>query len=174
MIFNKTSFKGLYLINTSPFVDERGEFSRIFCSREFKKKKLRNIVQANHSVNKYKHTLRGLDFQIGKYAEDKIVYGIKGKIWDCVVDLRKKSNTFGKYFGIYLSENDNQLLYVPRGFAHGFLTLKNNTEVIYFSTNFYKNDHERGVRWNDKKFQIKWPKKPKIISQKDKNYLDYN
>ncbi len=173
MKFMKTKFKDLTIIELNEFKDNRGKFKRIFCSSLFKKNRLNNFVQVNHSVNKSKGTLRGFHYQKGKFAEDKLVYCIKGSIWDCVIDLRKKSKTYLKVFGIKLDGGSNTMLYVPKGFAHSFLTLKDNSEVIYFSSNFYDPASEGGVRYNDSKFKIKWPIKPKLISDKDKTFPDF-
>jgi dTDP-4-dehydrorhamnose 3,5-epimerase len=173
MKFIKTNIKNLFIIQLNQFKDNRGEFKRIFCSNLFKLNKLNKFVQVNHSINKHKGTLRGFHLQTGKFAEDKLVYCIKGAIWDCVIDLRKKSKTYLKVFGIKLDENSNKMLYVPRGFAHSFLTLKDLSEVIYFSSNFYDPASESGIRYNDKKFKIKWPIKPRIVSEKDQNFSDF-
>ena len=173
MEFIKTNIRNLYIIKLNQFKDNRGEFKRIFCSNIFRSNRLNNFVQVNHSINKFKGTLRGFHFQNGKFAEDKLVYCIKGSIWDCVIDLRKKSKTYLKVFAIKLDDNNNKMLYVPKGFAHSFLTLKDNSEVIYFSSNFYDPASEAGIRYNDKKFKIKWPIKPRLISEKDQNFADF-
>ncbi len=175
MQFIETSLKDAYIIRLDKIEDERGFFARIFCKKEFKEKGLdNNIAQINNSFNKYRFTLRGLHYQISPKAETKMVRCIQGKIYDVIIDLRIDSPTFMKWSGIILSSENKDMLYVPKGFAHGFLTLEDNVEVIYFSTEYYSPDHERCVRWNDPVFSIEWPTKPLVISEKDKNAPDFN
>ena len=168
MIIKSTPLNGAYIIKLKKKNDKRGFFSRIFCSKEFLKKKLeKNFVQFNYSFSKQKHTLRGMHYQIPPFAETKLIKCIKGEIFDVILDLRINSKTFGKSFSTVLSANNKKMIYVPKGFAHGFLTLKKNSEVLYFVTSPYKKTHEKGVRFNDPKFCIHWPNSPKIISNKD-------
>lgn len=169
MIFKETKLKGNYLINLEIKKDERGFFARYFCKKEFYKKGLNtNWLQINNSFSKNIGTLRGLHYQKEPYSEIKLVRCLKGAIWDVVVDLRENSKTFGKWFGTKLSEKNRTMMYVPKGFAHGFITLNSNSEVLYLVSNYFSADFEKTLIWNDKKVGIDWPIKPKIISNKDK------
>ena len=175
MIFTETPLKGAYRIDLDKKGDDRGFFARLFCVNEFEKNGLNNkIVQINNSLSRDKGTLRGIHYQLKPKAENKIVRCIKGSLYDVIVDIREDSETFGKWFGIELSEENRTMLYVPEGFGHGFLTLQENTEAFYLVTEFYAPDYERGIRWNDPYFNIKWPIEPLIISEKDKNHPDFN
>lgn len=164
-----------YLIQTTPFKDERGSFGRVFCAEEFKKFNLdTNIVQINQSESVEKGTLRGLHFQLQPMSEVKIIKCIKGSIYDVMIDLRPASKTYKKWVGFKLTADNHQLLYIPKGFAHGFLTLEKNSAIIYFVTQYYSKEYERGIRWNDPIFSISWPFEPAIISDRDKNHPDFN
>ncbi len=174
MNFKKTKFKDVLVIEKTPFEDERGLFSRTYCEKEFSKEGFFNkFVQTNLSISKEKNTLRGMHMQIGEYAEDKLVQCINGKILDVIVDLREDSETFGEHFSIELSDSNNLMLLVPRGFAHGFLTLEDDAKVLYQVSNFYEPSSERGYRWNDPFFNIKWPCEKPIISEKDSSWNDF-
>ena len=168
MNIKKTFIKDLYILTQSKKLDNRGFFSRVYCSKLLNKR-FKTVRQINKSFSKNKFTLRGLHFQTHPLAEDKIVICIKGSIYDVAVDLRKKSKTYGKWKSIILSENNNKMFLIPKGFAHGFLTLKNNTEVLYLVSQYYNKESERGYIYNDPYFSIKWPYKPKVISTKDKS-----
>lgn len=175
MIFQETFLKGAYIIELEKKTDERGFFARAFCKKEFGSFDLYNeIVQINNSFSRFKGTLRGMHYQIGKKAEDKIIRCFSGSLYDVIIDLRPNSPTFGKWFGIELSSENRKMLYVPKGFAHGFITLEDNTEVFYLVTEYYSPSYERGIRWNDPFFKIKWPIEPVIISEKDNNFPDFN
>ncbi len=168
--FKKTKIKGLYLIKPKIFKDDRGDFFRYFCSNEYKKIFFRNkILQTNICTNKKKGILRGLHYQRKPDDETKIVTCISGEIYDVAVDLRKNSKTFMKYFGTILSEKNKNILLIPRGFAHGYITLKKNSTIVYLVDANYSPIAEKGIRYNDKRINIKWPIKPKYISKKDKN-----
>lgn len=172
MNFKKTKLKGNYLIDLKKNKDERGFFSRYFCKKEFSSLNLNTKwVQINNSFTKKARTLRGLHFQTSKFSEVKLIRCIKGTIWDVVVDLRKESKTFGKWFGTILSEENRTMMYVPKNFAHGFISLSPNTELIYLVSNYYVPESEKTLVWNDKDIAIKWPINPKIISKKDRNGL---
>jgi dTDP-4-dehydrorhamnose 3,5-epimerase len=164
--FKKTKIKDLEIIHYNKFKDFRGFFSRLYCAQNFKKR-FSKIVQINFSFSKDKFTLRGLHFQNHPNSEDKVVKCIKGKIFDVAVDLRKNSNTYGKWVSVVLSEKNNKMFLIPKGFAHGFMTLENNCEIMYFVSNYYKKKKESGIRYNDSFFNIKWPANPKKISKKD-------
>ena len=169
MEFEKIKLSNAYIINLKKINDERGYFSRIFCNKELKKIGFnKNIKQVNHSFTKKKSTLRGLHFQYPPKSEIKIIRCISGEIWDVIVDIRKASKTYGKSFGVKLNSKFQKMIIVPEGFAHGFITLQNNCEVLYYVTEYFSKKHEGILRWNDDFHDIKWPIKPRIISDKDK------
>lgn len=171
MIFSETKLKGAYSIKLEPLEDERGFFARTFCQKEFKKYNLNTtIAQANISYNKYKGTLRGLHMQVAPYEESKLIKCVRGAIYDVIVDLRENSATFRQWIAVELTTSNYQMLYVPEGFAHGFITLQDETEVSYQMNQFYTPGFEKGFRWNDPALNIKWPILPSIISDKDKNF----
>jgi len=171
MKFQETKIKGLYIIEPELKVDERGYFARIFCKKEFAKIGLKfEIVQINRSSNLKKGTLRGMHFQKPPKAEDKIVQCLKGAIYDVAIDLRKDSKTFGRWIAVELTEENRKMFFIPKGFAHGFQSLRDNSEILYFMSEFYFPEHESGVRWNDPFFNIVWPIKNPILSEKDKNW----
>jgi dTDP-4-dehydrorhamnose 3,5-epimerase len=166
----KTKIKDCYLIKLDKFNDERGFFSRAFCKKVFVKKKiLNNIRQINFSFSKKKGTIRGLHYQKKPFQEMKIIYCIKGEIYDVIVDLRKKSKTYKKYLGFKISADDRKGIIVPKGCAHGFQTLKSNSEVVYFTTEYYNKEKETGLNFLDSSIKIRWPLKVSKISEKDLN-----
>jgi dTDP-4-dehydrorhamnose 3,5-epimerase len=174
MTFEKTDFSGVFIIHKTPFKDERGEFKRTFCANEFSSYDLsNNMVQTNLSISYKENTLRGMHMQLGEFAEDKLIQCIRGSIYDVIIDLRVDSSTFGKYFSIELTETNNKMLLIPKGFAHGFLTLENNSQVIYQVSSYYTPSLEFGLRWNDPYFGIEWPSKDPIISEKDLSWPDF-
>lgn len=169
MIFNKTELQGAYIIDVMRIEDERGFFGRSYCKEEFEAHGLNtNIMQANVSYNKVKGTLRGMHMQLSPYEESKLVRCTQGSIFDVIVDMRTHSPTFKRWIGVELSANNYKMLYVPEGFAHGFITLEDNTHVTYQVTQAYTPGAERGYRWDDPAFNIKWPFHPALISEKDK------
>ncbi|MDR8390229.1 dTDP-4-dehydrorhamnose 3,5-epimerase [Aliifodinibius sp. S!AR15-10] len=171
MIFTETKLKDAYIINLEKMVDERGFFARTYCENEFENVGISfTPVQANVSYNRHKHTLRGIHFQKSPYEEAKLVNCLKGAIYDVIIDLRPSSPTFNEWIGIELDSKNRKMLYVPKGFAHGFLTLKDETEVSYLMSDFYVPGSGRGIRWDDPYYNIKWPVKAKIISDNDKNW----
>ena len=171
MIFKETELKGAFIIQIEPIEDERGFFARSWCKKEFEQYGLNcNLVQCNISFNKKRGILRGMHYQIEPYKETKLVRCIRGAIYDVIIDLRPESKTYKQWIGIELTSENRKILYVPEGFAHGFQTLENNTEVFYQVSEFYNPKYEKGVRWDDEVFGIKWPIKEKIISDKDKNH----
>jgi dTDP-4-dehydrorhamnose 3,5-epimerase len=172
MLIQKTKFKKLFIIKKKPSTDERGYFIRDFCNIELNKIKF-NIKQINISFNKKKYTLRGFHYQKKPYEEDKIITCISGKIFNVCIDLRKKSKTYLKIFRKYLSDSNFQSLHVPAGFANAYLTLKPNTKILYYMSKYYKPKSAKGIRFDDPFFKISWPVKPKIISKKDSNYINY-
>lgn len=155
----------LIIFKVNPFTDERGEFTRVYCEQEFEQYDFQ-VKQINICKNPNQYTLRGLHYQIG-FNQKKIIKCLKGSIQDVVVDVRSYSKTFGKYATFWLRESMDEYLMVPSGCAHGFLTLKPNTEVMYFSSEAYDPYKEKGIRYNDPKFDIDWVNDPIIISKKD-------
>jgi len=175
LIFIKTELEGAYIVELEKIEDERGFFSRSWDKKKFQELNLNpSLVQCNVSFNKLKGTLRGMHFQAQPYEEARLVRCTRGSIFDVIIDLRKKSNTFKRWLGIELSEHNYNMLYVPEGFAHGFQTLEDNTEVFYQMSEEYMPEYTRGVKWNDESFQIKWPIKPTVVSQKDMSYTAFN
>ncbi|MHA2174307.1 MAG: dTDP-4-dehydrorhamnose 3,5-epimerase [Candidatus Hodarchaeales archaeon] len=174
MKFIETKLDGAYIIELEPFTDHRGTFARTFCKREFQEQGLNsNMVQTNLSVSYYKHTLRGLHYQSDGGEEDKLVKCIKGRFLDVILDVRKDSRTFGKYEMVELTESNDKMVYLPRGCAHGSITLEDNTQMIYQVSNYYDPEKEKGIRWNDPSFMIKWPIDNPILSEKDANWNDF-
>ena len=154
--------------------DERGFFARMYCEKEFAAAGLETrFVQANNSSNAQRGTLRGLHYQLPPDTEVKLVRCIRGALWDVIVDVRPGSPSFGRWFGAELTAQNRRMMYVPRGFAHGFITLTDDSELIYFVSDFYEPKQERGLRWNDPKIAIDWPIAPSVISEKDANWPDF-
>jgi len=176
MKFNPLPLDGAFLIEIEPLIDERGFFARSFCQDEFKKNGLKtDFKQSNISFNHKQGTLRGMHFQVGDQEEAKIVRCTKGEIFDVIIDLRKKSKTYTQHFSITLSSKKTSMLYIPEGFAHGFITLEDNTEVMYDMSHVFSPEYARGIRWNDPTFNIAWPFiKPSLLSEKDQTYPDFN
>ena len=172
MKINKTNFKDLVIIDKSLFLDNRGYFYRDFCTKILKKLNFK-IKQINFSFNKKKYTLRGFHFQKKPYEEDKIITCVKGEMLNVSIDLRKNSKTFQKVYKVKLNEKNNKSIYVPKGFANAFLTLKNNTKIIYYMSEYYNPSKADAIRYNDRYFNISWPHKPEVISKKDKSIKDY-
>jgi len=167
----KTKFQGLYIIKLNYKFDQRGYFVKNFRSDFLNENKLKfKIKEINVSYNKLKGTLRGMHYQISPFSETKIVHCLSGKIYDVVIDLRKKSSTFGRSFSYELSEDDGKLIYIPKGFAHGYQTLKAKTIVQYYVDEKYNKKYELGIKYNDPKFSLKWPLKVSNISKKDMNW----
>ena len=138
MIFRETPLKGAFVIDLEKRGDERGFFARVFCKKEFQAHGLcTELMQVNNSCSVLNGTLRGMHYQLAPKAETKLVRCIRGRVWDAIIDLREESPTFGKWFGVELSDENRQTLYVPKGFAHGFLTLADNSEVLYMVDEFY-------------------------------------
>ena len=174
MKFRETNLKGAYLIKLDKLYDERGFFARSYCLREFEKHNLNpRVVQCNVSYNHKKGTLRGMHYQVSPYNEAKLVRCTKGSIYDVIIDLRIESPSFKKHFSVILSSENRKMLYIPEKFAHGFITLEDNTEVFYQMSEFYAPDSAIGYRWNDSAFGIDWPIDVTIISDRDRNYPDF-
>ena len=174
MKFIETELRGAFIIRPDPVADSRGFFARLFCQREFQDRKLNSrLVQCNISFNLEIATLRGMHYQVAPRPEAKLVRCTSGSIFDVIVDLRSDSPTRGKWLGTELNAENRAMLYVPEGFAHGYLTLTANTEVFYQVSEFYAPLCERGVRWNDPAFKIQWPMSPRVISDKDNHHPDF-
>jgi dTDP-4-dehydrorhamnose 3,5-epimerase len=175
MKFRSTPLPGAHLIELERRGDERGFFARLYCEREFAAAGLvSHFVQVNNAFSKVKGTLRGMHYQLGDAAEVKVVRCIRGALWDAIIDLRPGSSTFGKWFGAELNEDNRLMMYVPRGFAHGLITLSADTEALYLVSDFYVPEQERGVRWNDSRFNIAWPIAATEISAKDAAWRDFD
>ena len=175
MIFTETPLRGAYLIDLEKRGDDRGFFARAFCAREFETMGLRRawsrpITRSVPTMG----TLRGMHYQLAPKAETKLVRCLRGALHDVILDLRSDSSTFGQSFGADLTAENRRMMYVPKGFAHGFITLTDNTEAYYLVDEFYAPECERGVRWNDPKFSIQWPIQPVVISEKDQNFRDFD
>ncbi len=174
MIFHATTLKDATLIDLEKRGDERGFFSRTFCEREFAAHGLETrFVQQNASRSALKGTLRGMHYQRGEDAEAKLVRCLRGKILDVIIDLRPDSPSYRKWEAFELDDVSCRMLYAPRGFAHGFLTLTDDVEVTYLVSSFYAPGAEAGVRWNDPAFGIAWPLDPVVMSDKDKAWPDF-
>jgi dTDP-4-dehydrorhamnose 3,5-epimerase len=175
MIFAETSLRGAFIIDLERMEDERGFFARSFCQKEFLAHGLKTeIAQSNVSFNRKKGTLRGMHFQRPPRAEAKLVRCTQGSIYDVVIDLRPDSATFCKWIGIELRADNRTALYIPEGFAHGFQTLRDNTELFYQMFTSYAPEWQRGVRWDDPAFDIKWPLPDPIMSERDRSYPPFN
>jgi dTDP-4-dehydrorhamnose 3,5-epimerase len=174
MIFRQTPIVGAYIVQLEKRGDERGFFARAYCEREFDKAGLQpGFAQVNTSSSAHRGTLRGMHYQAAPHSENKMVRCIRGSFFDVVLDLRPQSPSFGKWFGADLSADNRDMMYIPQGCAHGFLTLEDDVEALYFTSAFYEPAAERGVRWNDPRFGIAWPFKPVILSERDKAWPDY-
>ena len=174
MTFHKTKLPGVFEIKLELNSDERGFFARSWCQKEFLDHGLNsNLVQCSVSLNSRKGTLRGMHYQAAPFAETKVVRCTAGAIYDVVLHLRGPSSTFKQWFGTVLSAENRHSLYIPEGCAHGFLTLTDESEVLYQMSEFYHPEAGHGVRWNDPAFQIAWPEKVEVLSQRDRNYPDF-
>lgn len=174
MRFMEKRLRGAYVIEPEKVEDTRGFFARTWCQREFKEHGLNSaVVQCNVSFNAKKGTLRGMHYQTAPFEEVKCVTCTRGAIFDVIIDLRPDSETFRQWEWVILDEENRKMLYVPRGFAHGFLTLVDNTEVFYQMSEFYAPEYARGVRWDDPAFGIVWPGEVTAISEKDTQYPDF-
>jgi len=175
IIFRETKLKGAFVIEPEKFPDDRGFLARSFSLTEFEEHGLDpHMAECNISFSKKQYTLRGMHFQKDEHAQAKLVRCTKGSVFDVIIDLRPDSPTFKQWIGIKLTEENRLLLYVPKGFAHGFLTLDDDTEVFYQISNVYKRESEGGVRWNDPCFGIDWPATDGLtINSRDQNYEDF-
>jgi len=174
MKFLETKIAGVFEIQIEPHLDERGFFARTWCRTEFEAQGLETkLVQCSVSFNIRKGTLRGMHYQVPPYAEVKLVRCVRGSAYDVVIDLRSGSRSYKQWTSILLDSKKHNMVYVPQGCAHGFLTLENETEVFYQMSESYNAESARGVRWDDSAFQIVWPGKVEVISERDRTYPDF-
>lgn len=172
MQITEKNIKGVYEIRLNPIGDKRGFFMRTFDINEFNEYGLNKIwIQENHSRSTQQGIIRGLHFQLPPFAETKLVRCINGAVLDVFVDLRKDSETFGKWDSIELSAENKKMIFIPRGFAHGFCTLTEESEVTYKVDNYYSKEHERGLIWNDPDIGINWPVENPVLSEKDQKNM---
>jgi dTDP-4-dehydrorhamnose 3,5-epimerase len=175
MRFEKTRLQGAWIIDINKLEDERGFFARTFCQREFLEHGLNTrVAQCNVSYNRKKGTFRGMHLQVSPFQEAKLVQCTSGAIYDIMIDLRPQSPTYLQHLGVTLNAQEYRMLYIPEGFAHGFLTLEEGTNVFYQMSEFYAPECARGFRWNDPAFGITLPTGIKVISERDANYPDFS
>jgi dTDP-4-dehydrorhamnose 3,5-epimerase len=174
MIFSATHLAGAFIIEPERLADRRGFFARTWCQREWESHGLdARLAQCSISFNTKRGTLRGMHYQAAPYAEAKLVRCTAGAIYDVIIDLRRESTTFKQHIAIELSAENRIMLYIPPGFAHGFQTLADNTEVFYQMSEFYAPEYAQGVRWNDPAFGIQWPDHERTIIERDQQYADF-
>jgi dTDP-4-dehydrorhamnose 3,5-epimerase len=172
MEIKKRKLEGVFEIQLKPISDSRGFFMRAYDINELNKFGLSKVwVQENHSRSEEKGIIRGLHFQLPPYSETKLVRCVKGAVLDVFVDIRKDSPTFGQWDSIELSEDNKKMIFIPRGFAHGFCTLTEISEVYYKVDNFYAKEFERGLLWSDQDIKIDWPVSKPVLSAKDNNNM---
>lgn len=172
----QTPLKGAYLIALNKHYDERGSFMRLMCQQTLSGCNISSkpIVQSGISSNNHAATLRGMHYQLAPRGQQKWVFCLRGKIFDVILDLRKDSDTFGCSFGVVLEENNPMMFFIPEGFAHGFITMTDCSDVLYHLSDFQVPQLERTIRWDDPKFNIQWPTQPKILSARDAQQSDFN
>lgn len=174
MQFMSTPLPGAFVIELEPKGDDRGYFARQFCRDEFQSFGLNaNIAQINMTSTRRARTLRGMHYQVGSRAETKIVRCLRGAIFDCIIDLREESSTLGQWFAETLTAENQRMMYVPKGFAHGLMTLTDDVEILYLMGESYDPQSERGIRYDDPSFAIRWPAPPEEMSAKDRAWSDY-
>ncbi len=173
MIFTETPLPGAFVIDLEPVADERGFFARSWCAREFEQHGLNpRLVQCNISFNRKAGTLRGMHYQAPPHQEAKLVRCTRGSLYDVAVDLRPESPAYCRWYGVELSAENRKAFYIPEGMAHGFLTLKDDTEVFYQMSEWYHPESARGVRYDDPAFGIKWPIPVILISKRDMQHAE--
>jgi len=171
MVFLETKLPGVFEIHIDAKRDERGFFARTWCHQEFTARGLSGrLVQCSMSFSARKGTLRGLHYQIVPHQETKLIHCTRGAIYDVVLDLRQESPTYKDWLAVTLTAEKHNMIYVPEGCAHGFLTLEDGCEVSYQMSEFWEPESARGVRWDDPVFQIQWPAEVEVISQRDRSY----
>lgn len=171
MIFTETGLPGAYVVDLEKHSDDRGFFARMFCQREFSEHGLEpTVAQGNMSFSRQRGTMRGMHYQVPPASETKLVRCVRGAIHDVIVDVREDSPTYLQHFGIELSADNRRALYVPKGFAHGCVSLEDETEILYLVSEFYTPGHERGLRYDDPALGIEWPIEVQVISEKDASW----
>ena len=175
MIFTETKLQGVYIIDLKKIEDDRGFFARAYCQKEFAEHGIElNWAQANLANSKERGTLRGLHYQKTPFAEAKLMRCIRGAIYDVIVDLRPDSPSYMQWLGVELTAENRRALFIPEGFAHGYLVLEDDSDTFYPTSQFYTPEAEAGVRWNDPAFGIEWPfTNDLIITEKDQRWPDY-
>jgi dTDP-4-dehydrorhamnose 3,5-epimerase len=174
MIFKPTGLPGAFVIEPERLEDMRGHFARTYCEKEFQAHGLETrIVQCSVSFNRRKGTLRGMHYQVAPFEEEKLVRCTRGAIYDVIIDLRRDSRAFKKHFAVELDQQNGKALYIPKGCAHGFQTLADDTEVCYQISQFSSSEHARGVRWNDQAFGVSWPEAERTMIERDRTYPDF-
>ena len=174
MKFTETKLKGAFVVEIEKLTDDRGFLARSWCEKEFEAQGLTaRVVQANVSFNRKKATLRGMHYQIDPYQESKLIRCTRGAIYDVIIDLRPASPTYKQWTGVELTADNYRLFFVPEDFAHGFITLMDNTEITYQVSQFYTPGSEKGIRFNDPTFNIQWPLEVSVISDKDRTWPDF-
>ena len=175
MRFIETAIPGVWVVEPEPMPDERGFFARLFSRDEFEARGLNPaLAQSSVSFNAKRGTLRGMHWQAAPHAEAKLVRCTRGAIFDVALDLRERSASRLRWHGVELSADNRRMLYIPEGFAHGFLTLEDHTNVFYLMSEFYAPEYARGFRWDDPAFKISWPDTPEVISERDASYADFS
>ncbi|MCX6050514.1 MAG: dTDP-4-dehydrorhamnose 3,5-epimerase [Chloroflexi bacterium] len=173
MNFRETKLKDAYLIEPERIEDDRGFFARAWCQQEFAEHGLNSkLVQCNLSFNHKAGTLRGMHYQLPPFAETKLVRCTQGAIFDVIIDVRPTSATFLQWIGVELTQENRLMLYVPQGFAHGFQTLVDGSEVFYQMSEVYAPGYARGLRWNDPAIAIRWPQTISVMATRDQQYAD--
>ena len=175
MIFTETKLSGVFLIELERLEDTRGFFALSWSAEEFARRSLDSqLAECNISLNNKKSTLRGMHYQAHPHGQTKLVRCTMGAIYDVVIDLRASSPTFKQWVGVELSAKNHLMIYIPKGFAHGFQTLEDNSEVFYQMSHPYMPHSSRAVRWDDPAFDINWPPGERIILEKDRSWPDFN
>jgi dTDP-4-dehydrorhamnose 3,5-epimerase len=174
VIFTAAPLRGVFLVDPEKLTDDRGFFASTFGEREFAARGLpTHFVGMNSSYSALRGTLRGMHYQAPPRAQAKLVRCIRGALRDVILDLRPGSSSFGQSFSAELTAENRRALFIPKGFAHGLITLADDTEVLYLIDEVYSPTHERGVRWNDPRFGLQWPIEPAVMSERDRTYPDY-
>lgn len=175
MEFTKLTVDGAYVIRLEKRGDERGSLTRIWCAKEFSENGISvSLKQGYSSTTKHKGTIRGIHCQVAPLAEDKLTRVVKGKIFEVIVDLRKDSPTFMKWEGVMLSDEDEKMMFIPAGVAHGFLTLTDDVVFENMSSQPFTPEYEKGIRYNDPAFNIEWPIPVIHVSEKDKSWKNFS
>lgn len=174
MRFTETPLGGAFLIDLEPVEDERGFFARTYCEEEFRRRGLdARIAQCSMAFSRRRGTLRGMHYQREPYAEVKLVRCTRGSVYDVIIDLRPHSPTFRHWLGAELTAANRRMLYIPTGFAHGYQTLEDETEITYQMSVPYHPEAAAGVRWDDPAFGVRWPLAVSVIAERDRSYPDF-